>query len=565
MPSLSSSSFDKSYDVIEPESRDLELHEVQKPPQVPSPTMELPSMDIDKENKESEADTTIQEEEAQELKAIVKEIVTKTTQELQGELVKSRVKEVAAASEMEIEKSPPRDIVKEKEIEKEQPTPAAATIESAAQQPKEYVSGANDETPMLVNYLITKLQQAMVNLALQGLSMAREGENPYQELCNLLLDDSHPSRGRGHAQREESPTKEKERSKSPTKSMEEDVFLGRHRAQRSPTPTKRKRSPRSPPYRQLKREEKTSKKKKRERGHPLIHLCHLLPPRMKVVAIPQGNHQGEGIEDHKLFNKLKKFKEGGKSISFLTYDGIFGATDKVLAFIQQFDAAFGDKGLTKSSKLHHVAMHLQKSAKQWWASLWANGEAPPTWKNLRASIMKQFLSSDAKDKVLTKWRSLKLTSFESIHKDSITQLEPLNVGNLIELDEDVLYEIVIRLPHCDWVELEGKELLVNCYFLTAFNIHKDVLFIQAACALRIVNQVQFITWNVVAFWDSKNEDLVISIHHLSFEGFQPFLELINGLPFCFDQTNRDLIEAWIANEENLNWYYLTYSFAGEWF
>ncbi|MCO5594408.1 hypothetical protein L7F22_048438 [Adiantum nelumboides] len=61
-------------------------------------------------------------------------------------------------------------------------------------------------------------------------------------------------------------------------------------------------------------------------------------------------------------------------------------------------------------------MHYQKSARQWWASLRANGEASRTWKNLRASIMKQFLSSDAKDKVLTEWRSLKLTPFESIHK-----------------------------------------------------------------------------------------------------------------------------------------------------
>ncbi|MCO5578198.1 hypothetical protein L7F22_032036 [Adiantum nelumboides] len=70
----------------------------------------------------------------------------------------------------------------------------------------------------------------------------------------------------------------------------------------------------------------------------------------------------------------------------------------------------------ESSKLRHVAMHFQKSAKQWWASLRANGEAPKTWKTLRASIMKQFLASDAKDKVLTEWRSLKLSPYESIHK-----------------------------------------------------------------------------------------------------------------------------------------------------
>ncbi|MCO5586416.1 hypothetical protein L7F22_040356 [Adiantum nelumboides] len=58
-------------------------------------------------------------------------------------------------------------------------------------------------------------------------------------------------------------------------------------------------------------------------------------------------------------------------------------------------------------------MHFQKSARQWWASLRANGEAPKTWKALRAS---KFLASDAKDKVLTEWRSLKLSPYESIHK-----------------------------------------------------------------------------------------------------------------------------------------------------
>ncbi|MCO5578282.1 hypothetical protein L7F22_032121 [Adiantum nelumboides] len=118
----------------------------------------------------------------------------------------------------------------------------------------------------------------------------------------------------------------------------------------------------------------------------------------------------------KRSSKLKKFKEGGKNISFLTYDGTFGAIDKVLAFIQQFDAAFGDEGFTESLKLRHVAMHFQKSTRQWWTSLRANGEAPKTWKALRASIMKQFLASDAKDKVLTEWRSLKLSPYESIHK-----------------------------------------------------------------------------------------------------------------------------------------------------
>ena len=53
----------------------------------------------------------------------------------------------------------------------------------------------------------------------------------------------------------------------------------------------------------------------------------------------------------KKLHKKQKFKEGGKNITFLTYDGTFGATDKVLAFIQKFDAAFGDEHFSETSKL----------------------------------------------------------------------------------------------------------------------------------------------------------------------------------------------------------------------
>ncbi|MCO5552042.1 hypothetical protein L7F22_005552 [Adiantum nelumboides] len=202
--------------------------------------------------------------------------------------------------------------------------------------------------------------------------------------------------------------------------MEEDVAPRRRRVQRSPTPTKRKRSPHSPPRRESKKEEKDTKKKKERKRSPSSPSSSPSSSSDESGGYSSRESPRRGHrKSHAAWrrsNKLKKFKEGGKSISFLTYDGTFGATDKVLAFIQQFDAAFGDEGFTESSKLRHVAMHFRKSARQWWASLRANGEAPRTWKNLRVSIMKQFLSSDAKDKVLTEWRSLKLTPYEYIQK-----------------------------------------------------------------------------------------------------------------------------------------------------
>ncbi|MCO5580854.1 hypothetical protein L7F22_034727 [Adiantum nelumboides] len=264
------------------------------------------------------------------------------------------------------------------------------------------------------------LEKSLGETSKRGISKVREKENSYEELRNLLLDDTHQSRRRGHAQRQEPPSKEKERSESPNESMEEDVAPRRCRAQRSPTPTKRKRSPHSPPRRESEKEEKDSKKKKERKRSPSSPSLSSSSSSNESGGYssresPRRGHRRSHVAWRRS-NKLKKFKVGGKSISFLTYDGTFGATDKVLAFIQQFDAAFEDEGFTESSKLRHVAMHFQKSARQWWASLRANGEAPRTWKNLRASIMKKFLSSDATDKVLTKWQSLKLTPYESIHK-----------------------------------------------------------------------------------------------------------------------------------------------------
>ncbi|MCO5564827.1 hypothetical protein L7F22_018495 [Adiantum nelumboides] len=309
---------------------------------------------------------------------------------------------------------------------------------------------ATDDTPMLINYLVTRLQQAMGNPALQGkvqqqlhaygilpppqqqrdpdkshgetskrgLSTAREVENPYQEL-KQLLEGKPSSKTKGHAQHEGSPSKEREGSESQEEYME-DVAPRRRRAQRSSTPTKWKRSPHSPHCRESIREEKSSRKKKERKRSPSSPSSSPSSSSDKSSGYSSQEKQRRGHQRSyaawKRSSKLEKFKEGGKNISFLTYDGTFGATDKALTFIQQFDAAFGDEGFTESSKLCHVAMHFQKSARQWWASLRANGEAPKTWKALRASIMKQFLASNAKDKVLTKWRSLKLSPYQSIHK-----------------------------------------------------------------------------------------------------------------------------------------------------
>ncbi|MCO5589328.1 hypothetical protein L7F22_043294 [Adiantum nelumboides] len=232
----------------------------------------------------------------------------------------------------------------------------------------------------------------------RGLSTEKKVENPYQGL-KQLLEGKPSSTKKGHAPHEGSPLKEREGSKSQDESME-DVPPRRRRAQRSPTPLKRKRSPHSPHRHKSKREEKRSSKNKERKRSPSSPSSSPSSSSKESGGYFSQDKQRRGHRRSyaawKSSSKLKKFKEGGKNFSLLTYDGTFGAIDKVLAFIQQFNAAFGDEGFTESSKLQHVAKHFQKSTRKWWTSLRANREGPKTWKALRASIMKQFLASDGK-------------------------------------------------------------------------------------------------------------------------------------------------------------------------
>ena len=113
--------------------------------------------------------------------------------------------------------------------------------------------------------------------------------------------------------------------------------------------------------------------------------------RSSYKARPMRKRKGS-YKAWKRVRKLETFKEGGKNITFLSYEGSYGQTDKVLAFVQQFDAAFDGEHFTETSKLRHVAMHFQKSARQWWASLKTQGIAPRTWKKCLQENMKQFLT-----------------------------------------------------------------------------------------------------------------------------------------------------------------------------
>ncbi|MCO5569042.1 hypothetical protein L7F22_022748 [Adiantum nelumboides] len=190
----------------------------------------------------------------------------------------------------------------------------------------------------------TQQNHQLRDLDLFAAQLEKHDMNLKEHLSQIKEPNADIDMRRGHAQHEEAPTKDKERSKFFDESMEEDVALQRCRAQRSPTLTKRKRSPCSPPHCESKREEKNSRKKKERKRSPSSPSSS--PPysldESGGYSSKESPRRGHRISHAawRRSNKLKKFKEGGKSISFLTYDGTFGATDKVLVFIQQFDATF---------------------------------------------------------------------------------------------------------------------------------------------------------------------------------------------------------------------------------
>ncbi|MCO5595675.1 hypothetical protein L7F22_049720 [Adiantum nelumboides] len=202
----------------------------------------------------------------------------------------------------------------------------------------------------------------------RGLSTAREVENPHQALKQLLVGKPS-SKKKGHAQHERSPSREREGSESQVKSME-DVAPRRRRAQRSPTSTKWKRSPHSPHRRESKREEKSSRKKKERKRSPSSPSSSPSSSSDKGSGYSSQEKQRRGHRRSyaawKRSSKLKKFKDGGKNISFSTYDGgTFGATDKLgmqdfeMGDAMKADGAFINQEVSVTPLIGKLRLHIQ--------------------------------------------------------------------------------------------------------------------------------------------------------------------------------------------------------------
>ncbi|MCO5563733.1 hypothetical protein L7F22_017380 [Adiantum nelumboides] len=98
----------------------------------------------------------------------------------------------------------------------------------------------------------------------------------------------------------------------------------------------------------------------------------------------KSHHKRRRLDTHRTWKrsrKLQKFKEGGKSITFQTYDGSYGATDKVLSFIQQYCAGLTEdiRAYVNDQKPRTIVEVIHRSKKHLMAdhlSRITNGEAP---------------------------------------------------------------------------------------------------------------------------------------------------------------------------------------------
>ena len=112
----------------------------------------------------------------------------------------------------------------------------------------------------------------------------------------------------------------------------------------------------------------------------------------------------------------RDFKEGSKSVKFLTFNGHYAQPEKAMQFVTQFDAAFGMEDFYEPSKLRAVNLHLTGAASAWWESLLRDGTASKHWKAFKKAFHKQFMPKPFRDQVIRSWDNLHVKYNQNLHK-----------------------------------------------------------------------------------------------------------------------------------------------------
>ena len=145
-------------------------------------------------------------------------------------------------------------------------------------------------------------------------------------------------------------SEEKDGSDSPM-SSNSDTAPRQRRVQRSPTLVKKGQAFSVPPMHAHAKENAPDERRRKRKKNPSSSssssssLDHRPPSSPSLSKDKESNSSPKRTKGRRrmksyatkgCFCRYCKFKKGGKSITFLTYDATFGAIDKILAFIQQY-------------------------------------------------------------------------------------------------------------------------------------------------------------------------------------------------------------------------------------
>ena len=124
---------------------------------------------------------------------------------------------------------------------------------------------------------------------------------------------------------------------------------------------------------------------------------------------------------------------------------------------------------------------------------------------------------------------------------------------MARLGQELAQVIVERLPrNTNYITFQGGELHLDCFNLTIERKVKDFAFIQAACVLGAARRVIFSTWRITLEWGFDDAYPEIRVFRLDLEEFRRFLHLINRLPFEFESRGREVIHAWLYEDERIS-------------
>lgn len=116
----------------------------------------------------------------------------------------------------------------------------------------------------------------------------------------------------------------------------------------------------------------------------------------------------------------------------------------------------------------------------------------------------------------------------------------IEVGDLTEGPQSTIIE---HIPNFYSVYIRELTLHIDCHTYLESGGAEDLLYVQLATALGLVNRVLFHTIHT-SYYYPRGGQQIAQVRLISFEEFWPFLGLLSGVPFSFHNDLQPVLESW---------------------